>query len=295
MSVWLCIPSKRPSEQAEPILAKWREMGYKIALVVDTPQEAAAKNHLADAIMSAPEGYRGYARSVNGLVAGIIANAITAHGDDAEWFVAAGDDTLPDPNKRADEIARECSEYFMAMNAETAYIFGEFDVYKTKRVATYGVMQPTGDPWADRQGRIIERIAGSPWLGREWCLRANQRKGPVWPEFFHCWADETLQLVAQQLGVFWQRPDLTHLHNHWARPRGVCPTCKVEGTFQCVEGHRGMYGCPQCGKSFLGERIGQQSNMAGFLERAYSGEQTKLDKAEFDRLKAGGFKECLPL
>lgn len=33
MSVWFCIPSARPAVEAEPVLAKWRTMGYKIALL----------------------------------------------------------------------------------------------------------------------------------------------------------------------------------------------------------------------------------------------------------------------
>ncbi len=265
VSVWLCIPSKRPPEEAEPILKKWRDMGYKIALMVDTPQEAAAKVHLADTIMSAPEGYRGYARSVNGLVAGIVANAITARGDDAEWFVCAGDDTLPDPNKRADKIAQECSEHFAQFRL--GYGASSPQAMTAEQQATFGVMQPTGDPWEDShpgEKRLIGRVAGSPWLGSEWCLRANQGKGPLWPEFFHMFADETLQCVAQQLGVVWQRDDLKHFHNHWGRPRE-------------------------------GERVGRGDRMPEFLRKANSREEWLKSKAEFERLKAGGFAECLPL
>jgi hypothetical protein len=278
MSVWLCIPSKRSLREAEPVLEKWREMGYNIALVVDNAQEAAAKDHLADCVMSAPEGYRGYARSVNGLIAGIIANDITAHGDQAEWFVAAGDDTLPDSNKRADEIAEECSLYFAKLHAGSDASEGvDLSVRSVKAAlnglanCTFGVMQPTGDPWSDngprgdRSGetRMIRRVAGSPWLGREWCLRANKGKGPLWPEFFHMFADEALQSVAQKLGVFWQREDLTHLHMHWGRPK---PGGRVD-----------------------------VKNMPEFLQRANSAEEWHKSKAEFERLKAGGFEECLPL
>jgi hypothetical protein len=36
MSVWYCIPSKRPPEEAEKCLKLWRERGYKIALWVDS-------------------------------------------------------------------------------------------------------------------------------------------------------------------------------------------------------------------------------------------------------------------
>ena len=54
-------------------------------------------------------------------------------------------------------------------------------------------------------------------MGREWCLRINQGKGPLWPEYKHMFDDEELQCVATKLGVFWQRPDLIHLHRHFQR------------------------------------------------------------------------------
>jgi hypothetical protein len=85
---------------------------------------------------------------------------------------------------------------------------------------TFGVMQPTGDRWSDHLGVIIERICGSPFLGREFCRRINQGEGPFWREYRHNWADEELQLVAQKLGVLWQRPDLIHLHRHSLRHPG---------------------------------------------------------------------------
>ncbi len=92
-------------------------------------------------------------------------------------------------------------------------------------------MQPTGDPWSDTKGRIIERIAGSPWIGREFCRRMNGGAGPLWQEYTHCFEDEELQCVAQKLGVFWQRPDLTHKHNHWMRkPNAKVPPHLAEAT-----------------------------------------------------------------
>ncbi len=244
-SVWLCLPSKRPPEEAERVLSKWREMGYKIALWRDAAEYPSG---IADYVRVG--GYHGYAVSVNAL-----ASDVLSFDSACDWIVAAGDDTLPDPKKKADEIAAECSAYFKDRGMPIQH-----------STPTFGVMQPTGDDWRCpvRGVRLIETIAGSPWLGREWCLRANQGKGPLWPGFFHMWADECLQVVAQQLGVFWQRPDLTHHHEHWGRPRP-------------------------------GERIGQVSRMPAFLQRANSPKQTTADKAEFDRLKAGGFTECYPL
>ncbi len=238
-------------------------MGYKVALWRDFSNEDGL---VADWVTWRYK-YPGYAAAVNEIAAYVF------HFDTAcDWIVATGDDTLPDPTKRADEIAEECTRHFVC-NSLTRVVNrfgGEMDWCAIRAMdiktvgtcpgATFGVMQPTGDPWSDRMGRIIERIAGSPWLGREWCKRANGGLGPLWPKFYHCFADETLQCVAQQLGVFWQRPDLTHMHNNWARKPGTT-----------------------------------YAEMPPFLAVANSPEHWKESKAEFERLKASGFKECLPI
>lgn len=202
MSVWLCIPSARPVAEVNACMDKWRDMGYKIALWRDSRDGGLPE---FDAMIV--DKYQGYARAVNEL------SKLVLEDPTCDWIVCAGDDTAPDPTKRANEIAAECTEYFARKyrTAERA----------CHRPETFGVMQPTGDPWSDHQGRIIERIAGSPWLGREWCRRAYGGHGPLWPEYTHCFADEELQLVAQKFGVFWQRPDLTHMHSNWARERGM--------------------------------------------------------------------------
>jgi hypothetical protein len=119
-------------------------------------------------------------------------------------------------------------------------------------------MQPCGDDWADAKGRIIERIAGSPWMGREWCLRAFGGRGPLWGDFFHMFADEHLQACAKRLGVFWQRRDLTQRHEHWQRPG-----------FE--------RGRPEFGNVIYGPAEWQRS------------------KALFEKLRAGGFAEAEPL
>lgn len=195
MSIWLVLPSARPVAEASACFARWQDMGYRVCVFRDTP-DLGPGNHI-DALFTPDvgSGYPGYSRAVN-----LMAKAVLRQDQTCDWIVAAGDDTYPDPNKRADEIARECTEHF---------------------ADTFGVVQPTGDDWADfhqgKMSRIIERIAGSPWLGREWCLRAYQGVGPLCAEYTHCFADEELQLVAQRMRVFWQRPDLTHYHEHWAR------------------------------------------------------------------------------
>ena len=244
MSVWLTIPSKRPSEEAEPILNLWRERGYKIALYVEDAERVKTTHDYM--IFNAAGKYAGYAAAVNKL-----ALALMEDVPDAEWFIAAGDDIEPDLNHTAEEIWRQCSNHFLNRNIEAT---GEtFNVHPT-----YGVMQPTGDRWGDKQGAYIDRVAGSAWIGREFARRINRGNGPLWPEYFHMGCDEELQAVAIKYGVFWQRPDLIHLHKHWGRARA-------------------------------GEAVGQRDRMPAFLERANSSVEWAKYKKLYAERQAAGF------
>lgn len=133
-----------------------------------------------------------------------------------------------------------------------------------KQMPLFGVMQPTGDRWGDAQGAYIDRVAGSPWIGREFARRMYGGSGPYWPEYFHMGVDEELQAVATKLGVFWQRPDLTHYHAHWGRPRP-------------------------------GERMGQVDRMPAFLAEANSPEHWRKYKALFSKRQAAGFPGHEPI
>lgn len=264
MSVWLAIPSARPVAEVNARMGKWRAMGYKIALwrdAEDVPDGAIFTSSCDLRYTLIPQcdvlfqsRYPGYSQAVNHMVRDIF-----NRDKSCDWIVAAGDDTDPDPNVRADEIATECSRHFgkpvdcSGTSFDNAYLPG-----------TFGVMQPTGDPWSDHQGRIIERIAGSPWLGREWCRRAYGGRGPLWPEYTHCFADEHLQNVAKALGIFWQRPDLTHYHDHWSRPKQGQPTPRAE-------------------------------DVPDFLQEACSQKHWIESRAIFERQKAGGFAEAYDL
>ena len=198
MSVWLTIPSARVPQEANRVLQKWRDQGYKIALNVDRREESETKiNDLWDGRSS----YPGYAHAVNNLIQILLADV-----PDAEWFVIGGDDTFPDPNKRADEIAAECREHF--------YLYGKPSMGGNVAALTFGVMQPTGDRYAAGQ---IDRICGSAWIGREFAKRAYKGTGPLWPQYTHMFVDEELQEVALKYGVLWQRPDLIQLHMQYCR------------------------------------------------------------------------------
>lgn len=190
MSVWFAIPSARPPAEADAHLAKWRKLGYRLAIWRDHAESVAC-----DLEMRGP--YPGYYAAINRLVAKILETDPAA-----QWIVSGGDDTDPDLSHTAEEIAAQCAEHFRG---------------------TLGVMQPTGDRWGEGRHIYAERVAGSPWLGREWCERAYMGKGPVCEEYRHYYGDEEVQEVAQRLGVFQQRPDLIHYHDHYLRSKGVRP------------------------------------------------------------------------
>lgn len=183
MSVWLTIPSARPPAEAEKCLALWRGQGYKIALW----REGRESWPFPDFCYQV-ESYPGYAKAVN-----VLMSIVMLHDADAEWFVTGGDDVEPDLNHTADEIAPQLTAHF---------------------AGTFGVMQPTGDRFANGS---IDRIAGSPWIGREFARRMYGGNGPYWHEYRHMFLDEELQCVAEKHGVFWQRRDLIHLHQHFMR------------------------------------------------------------------------------
>lgn len=258
MNAWLSIPSARPAAEVEPIFAKWRAQGYKIALWRDPGAEPVE----CDLLLTGE--YPGYARAVNALVAEVI-----ERDPNAGWFVAGGDDTEPDPSKKAQEIARECSAHFASSvsRVETPIqispavaIMSVTETYLGEHL--FGVMQPTGDRFA---GGSIDRIAGSPWMGRDWCLRANGGVGPLWPEFSHMHVDECLQRTAEKLGVFWQRPDLTHLHYHFMRESADIDSPAV------------------------------RRQPPPHLVRWNTPTHWEESKAIFKRLEAEGFASCMPL
>jgi hypothetical protein len=257
MSVWYCIPSARPPEEAEQCLRLWRKQGYKIALYCDSKTPGvtppwAILHGVADRVLDRFE-YPGYAAAVNELVRDVM-----ERDPSAEWFVTGGDDIEPDANHSAEEIARQCNLYFSRLWT------GQPDAHR--EAATWGVMQPTGDRWGDHERHMgergsayIDRVCGSPWMGREFCRRMYQGNGPLFEGYFHMGEDEELQAVAQKLGVLWQRPDLIHFHRHWARKNK------------------------------------DRADMPKFLERANSAEEWRKYKELFAARQAAGFPGSEPL
>ena len=197
MNVVYAIPTAN-AEQCGRTFARWRDMGYRTVALANGPAYGARIDN-ANHVLHVPD-YPGWAASVNRLFT-IVSPDI---------LVTGGDDMLPDPNRPADAIAAEFLEHFGG---------------------TLGVMQPTGDRWMpDERGvPVSERICGSPWLGAEFCRRANRGRGPLWPGYRHWFADEELCAVTRAAGLLWQRPDLSHLHEHHLR-RGAPRPAYMEAT-----------------------------------------------------------------
>ncbi len=229
MSVWLAVPSAR--EESQSTLPIWSSRGYKVA-VFRNPGTSPIR--CADLVLSGD--YPGYAIATNALCAEVLAN-----DPECDWIVGGGDDVQPDMQWAPERIARECTQHF---------------------AGTFGVMQPTGDRFA--QGSI-DRIAGSPWMGRSWCLRANGGQGPFWPYFRHMFGDEALLRTAEKLGVYWRRPDLIHLHHHFMRKSADLNSPAIPAPIP--------------------------AHLIEANSRAHWDEM----EGEFRRLEVRGFAECMPL
>lgn len=184
IEVWYAIPSAS-AENCARTLPEWRARGYRIALLQDPGNRFEAD---ADVIVAPFDSYRGYGASINHLIRKVIPTA-------APIVVTGGDDMYPEMGRTAAEIAEEFLQRFPD---------------------TFGVMQPTGDDYAN-----TANVCGSPWIGREFARRVYGGNGPYCEEYFQLYEDQELHDVAQRLGVLWKRPDLMHFHRHWRRERGA--------------------------------------------------------------------------
>lgn len=176
--VWFAIPSANP-EKCRKTLPVWREMGYRVAVL----QNWKKADIPADLVVWS-DHYPGWPQSINILCRDVVPRT-------APIVVSGGDDMLPDPNVTADRLAAQFIERFPD---------------------TFGVMQPVGDGFMS-----CNHYCGSPWLGRAFIDCMNGGAGPMWGAYTHNWADNELHWVAKGMGVLWQRPDLTHHHDHFTR------------------------------------------------------------------------------
>lgn len=193
MSVWTVFPSAAPVGQARLCVSTWQALGYRVAIAAEDNRTLGADWALQQA------EYPGYAASVNRM-----AHHILANDPECQIVVAAADDLFPETRFSVDQIAAEFIEHFGG---------------------TLGVCQPCGDPWTLGTSDIPQarRVAGSPWMGREWCRRANQGNGPLWAEFYHCFEDNFLAETAEKLGLMWWREDLRQPHHHFMRFGNAVP------------------------------------------------------------------------
>lgn len=181
LRVPVLLPSANPA-MARKHLPKWVSAGYRVVMLQDR-----VRFDVAGCEVVHEDHYHGYAWAVNKLyreVPGV---------SGAEVVVLIGDDMDPDPILSPGDLRRQFLERFPD---------------------TFGVMQPIGD---DLSG--VDRICGSPWIGRSFASRVNGGTGPLWSNYYHFFADEELHDVATLLGVLWKRRDVSHYHDHWSRNR----------------------------------------------------------------------------
>ena len=177
-----CIPTCNP-ERAATAASRWHAKGYLVYLECESGRGVSISAAGADHVLLLDE-YPGYSVASSRL-------AKLAVDGGADIVVFGGDDMDPDQTMTAQEIGVQYLEHFQG---------------------SLGVMQPTGD---SPEIFGTDRICGSPWLGRDWVLRAYGGRGPLWPGSHQFFMDEELQNVAKKLGVLWQRPELTQKHHHW--------------------------------------------------------------------------------
>jgi hypothetical protein len=170
---------------------KWAEAGYGIAIWRDQPDALSKVMSDVDAPTMVLTGkYPGYARAINALT-----KEVFIRHPETLACVACGDDTDP------------CEVHPDIVVAGLIERFG----------GTFFVAQPTSDRWSDALGPIIDRIAGSPFIGREWCRRAHAGVGPYFPGLTHMGVDDAIKWAAEREGVYVTLPDIGHFHRHFTR------------------------------------------------------------------------------
>jgi hypothetical protein len=201
MSVWYAIATANP-ENAQRVFPLWKAKGYKVCAFIDLHAPVPYRKQI-DLVL---EGvYTGWPNVVNGMC-----RILLNHDPQSTAIVTGGDDMWPgDHDPQAEKI-----------EMDFLYHFG----------GSCGIMQPTGDRWMlDKDGKAAsERICGSPWMGRDYILRANGGRGVFWPEYHQFFADEELRNVADKQRLLWQRSDLTHYHDHWSRRKVSRPEYLVK-------------------------------------------------------------------
>lgn len=183
--VWLAIPSASPA-LCRLHLPAWRDMGYRIAVL----QNHERADDIPADLVRWIDHYPGWAASINLLCAEVVPAS-------AAVIVSGGDDMLPDPDKRAEDIASEMLDHFGG---------------------SFGVMQPQGDTYLGAR-----HYCGSPWIGREFARRMYGGAGPMQGSYHHNWADNELFWVAKCMGLLWARDDLSQRHEHFSRVESDAP------------------------------------------------------------------------
>jgi len=180
---WVVWPTAAPAIAAKTC-KRWQDRGYHVCLLAEEPGSLEATG--ADKTVY-QDKWEGFGKAVNRLCREVPGPVV----------VVAGDDVFPHPQCSGSEIA---------------------DRFLRAFPDTFGVMQPTGDPYGGYMSACI-----SPWIGRAFIERSYGGKGPYCEEYHHCYSDKELQDVAAATGCFKQDPALVQKHEHWGRSKNVWP------------------------------------------------------------------------
>lgn len=184
---YLC-PVKRHAV-AKFSLDRWRQMGYYPVVLLDgddlNEQDLGGPPMLVSRPFL-PQCWPGYPSAINAMLASALQDFPAAR-----VFVIGGEDMHPEPRVKAATLAELFLSYFRD---------------------TFGVMQPTGDPY----GNTLN-ICGSPWVGRALAEAACANGGVFHPGYWHYYADQELHDVLALRGLLQKQSKITQYHAHWGR------------------------------------------------------------------------------
>jgi len=183
IDVWVVWPTVN-ADRSRKMIDEWHRYRYKVGILVE---ENLCRTEVAFESVDyliIQDQWEGFPKAVNRLCREVPGDIV----------VVVGDDVYPDRGKTAGEIGQEFVDSFPDL---------------------YGVMQPIGDKFGS-----YKICVQSPWIGRKFIETVYNGKGPYWEGYYHYYSDHELQVIAQQMGIFQQRSDLTQYHDHWQRHPG---------------------------------------------------------------------------
>ena len=198
MIIFVAWPTNNIARSNETAKA-WAGLRYQVAVATELP--IPPKDICAHRVFNFTK-YDGYYRSMNTVCQWLVREM------KADIVVCAGDGIMPDTRYPA---------------------WGLGGMFVQKFPNGLGIMQAIGHRWqADRgPGQYnfhdwpsTERRCESPWIGREFILRAYGGRGPYSDAYAQYYGDAELHDVAQKMGVLWRNENVAQRSIHWSQVGG---------------------------------------------------------------------------